>query len=416
MEKNTGSKNVYKVNFNYDSGISDLTAKIDFDYTPVPAHTVRFGTEYVRHTYIPETYSSVEYESEAGKVLADSTYSNKGHANRTGNELSAYAEDDFNLGEKLTMNPGIHLAMFSINGKFYISPEPRMSAKYDLGKDFSVKAAYSRMAQYVHLLSSAQITLPIDLWVPITKKIKPVTSDQVSAGLYYTGFEGWDLSVEGYWKYMDNVLEYKDGVSFLANSQAWEDNVIMGSGRAFGIELFIQKTIGSTTGWLGYTLAKSDRIFSDGSINNGERFPYRYDRRHNISLVVNHQFGKIFDVSGTWTFATGGTTTLPEREIPVENPDGTVTQVDYSPSRNNYRLPPSHRLNIAFNCHKYGRRGESIWNISVYNIYDRMNPNFVFSSAEYVYPSGSKVYVRDEKLTSLTILPIIPSFGYTYKF
>lgn len=415
-EKSQDTKYFYKYKFDYGSGIRDLTAKIDFDYTPAPRHIIKFGGEYVNHAYIPETYTTVEKENDKGQMVTDTTYTNKKEKNRLGHEMSFYIEDDFTIGEWLTLNPGVHLAMFLTSGRTYWSPEPRMSAKVDFGKGVSVKAAYSRMAQYVHLLSSAQITLPIDLWVPITRNIKPVTADQYSLGLYYNGLPGWEFSVEGYWKDMHNVLEYKDGVTFMASSQSWEDNVVMGDGRAYGVEVFIQKTIGKTTGWLGYTLAKSDRVFSNGLINNGERYPYRYDRRHNISLVVNQQLGKKWDLSAVWTFATGGTTTIPERESIVMLPDGTFTQIDYAPHRNNYRLPPSHRLNIGVNYHKRLRRGESIWNFGVYNAYNRLNPNFVYYKADTKGDSESSLYTRKAKLKSVTILPIIPSFSYTYNF
>ena len=415
-EKSQDTKYFYKYKFDYGSGIRDLTAKIDFDYTPAPRHIIKFGGEYVNHAYIPETYTTVEKENDKGQMVTDTTYTNKKEKNRLGHEMSFYIEDDFTVGGWLTLNPGVHLAMFLTSGRTYWSPEPRMSAKVDFGKGVSVKAAYSRMAQYVHLLSSAQITLPIDLWVPITRNIKPVTADQYSLGLYYNGLPGWEFSVEGYWKDMHNVLEYKDGVSFMASSQSWEDNVVMGDGRAYGVEVFIQKTIGKTTGWLGYTLAKSDRVFSNGLINNGERYPYRYDRRHNISLVVNQQLGKKWDLSAVWTFATGGTTTIPERESIVMLPDGTFTQIDYAPHRNNYRLPPSHRLNIGVNYHKRLRRGESIWNFGVYNAYNRLNPNFVYYKADTKGDSESSLYTRKAKLKSVTILPIIPSFSYTYNF
>lgn len=415
-EKSQDTEYFYKYKFDYGSGIRDLTAKIDFDYTPAPRHIIKFGGEYVNHAYIPETYTTVEKENDKGQMVTDTTYTNKKEKNRLGHEMSFYIEDDFTVGGWLTLNPGVHLAMFLTSGRTYWSPEPRMSAKVDFGKGVSVKAAYSRMAQYVHLLSSAQITLPIDLWVPITKNIKPVTADQYSLGLYYNGLPGWEFSVEGYWKEMHNVLEYKDGVSFMASSQSWEDNVVMGDGRAYGVEVFIQKTIGKTTGWLGYTLAKSDRVFSNGLINNGERFPYRYDRRHNISLVVNQRLGKKWDLSAVWTFATGGTTTIPERESIVMLPDGTFTQIDYAPHRNNYRLPPSHRLNIGVNYHKRLRRGESIWNFGVYNAYNRLNPNFVYYKADTKGNSESSLYTRKAKLKSVTILPIIPSFSYTYNF
>lgn len=413
-DRSTTPPGTYNYTFDYRSGLRDLTGKLDFDYTPSPRHQMKFGAEYVYHTYIPETLTNVEYETSAGKTLLDTTITNNKKGNRYGHEISFYAEDDFMIGDCLTLNPGFRLALFSTSGKTYVAPEPRMSAKVDFGGGYSAKLAYSRMSQYVHLLSSSMITLPIDLWVPITKDIRPVTADQYSAGFYYNGLRSWEFSVEGYWKQMDNILEYKDGISFLANSNQWEDKVEMGQGRAFGIELFIQKTMGRTTGWLGYTLAKSDRIFPSGKINNGIRYPYRYDRRHNISLVVNHKFTDRIDMSGTWTFASGGTTTIPERETAVLTPDGGLVQVDYAPHRNNYRLPPSHRLNLAVNLHRPCKRGESIWSFSIYNVYCRLNPNFVFSSQAHTYDGA--VYTRKQQLTRLTLLPFIPSFSYTRNF
>jgi hypothetical protein len=408
----TKSKSNYK--FDYNSGMRDITAMMDFDYTPNPRHAIKFGGQYIFHTFIPETYSTKESEREDGHMITDTSYTNHSESLH-GHEISAYIEDDFAIGKWLDLNPGIHFAVFNTQGKFYMSPEPRLSAKAIFGNGFSAKASYSRMAQYVHLLSSAMITLPLDLWVPITKSIKPVTANQYSLGVYCNNIPGWEFSIEGYWKDMDNILEYKDGVSFVGSSQGWQDLVVMGEGRAYGVELFVQKTMGKTTGWIGYTLAKSERRFPGGEINFGEWFPYRYDRRHNISIVVNHEFSKRVDISATWVYATGGTTTIPERTMTVEGPDGTIHQVNYSPYRNNYRLPESHRLNLSVNVHRQRRRGERTWSFGLYNAYNRLNPNFVFVRQDSSYDSGD-LYIRRMKLKSITILPIIPSISYTFNF
>ena len=402
--------------FNYGSGMRDITAKIDFDFTPVPEHLVKFGAEYVHHTFIPETIGG--YISEMnGTELIDTTFKASSNAVLSGHEMSLYAEDDISLGDRLVLNPGLRAAFFHTQGTPYFSLEPRMSAKFNFTGDFSAKAAYSRMAQYVHLLSPAKITLPIDLWVPITDKIKPVTSDQVSLGFYYSGLKGWEFSLEGYYKWMHNILEYRDGTTFFGNSSNWQSNVEMGEGLARGVELFVEKTAGKTTGWLGYTLAWSDRIFPDGTINGGEMFPYRYDRRHNVSLVVNHDFNKALSVSGTWVFATGGTVTIPERQTVVVTPDGRVEQQDFISHRNNYRIPPSHRLNLSLNWTRQKRRGEAVWNISVYNVYNRMNPNFVFTDIYNEYDvEGNLLENNKVHMTKITLLPLIPSIGWTRKF
>lgn len=404
--------------FGYESGMRDLTAKMDFDYTPSPEHLVKFGAEYVHHTFIPETIGGYMAEYNSGDISAsmDTTFNASVNDMLRGHEISVYAEDDFTIWEYLTLNPGLHAAFFHTHGTPYWSIEPRMSAKINLPSGFSVKGAYSRMAQYVHLLSPSSITLPTDLWVPITDKIKPVTSDQTSLGVYWTGLKGWEFSLEGYLKWMHNILEYRDGTSFFGNSANWQNNVEMGEGFARGVELFVEKKTGRATGWLGYTLAWSDRRFPNGSINGGEWFPYRYDRRHNVSVVFNYDFGHGLNASATWTFASGNTMTLPERQTVVVTPDGRILQQNYVSGRNNYRLPPSHRLNLGLSWTRYKRRGEAVWDLSIYNAYNAMNPNFVFSDTYTRYNSDGQIVDSGITLQKLTILPFIPSIGWTRSF
>ena len=406
-----------RYHLDYHSGIRDFGIRADFDYTPSPKHLVKFGTEYLWHTFIPERMSAVDREVNGAEVQVDTTIHFADPKKKyRGHELSFYAEDDFSIGEHLTFNPGVHLSMFNTEGRTYWSLQPRVSAKFSTGTGYSFKAGYARMAQYVHLLSSAQISLPVDLWVPITKDIRPVTSDQFSVGAYYDGIKGWEFSVEAYLKNMRNILEYKDGTLMLGTSEGWEKRVEMGEGTAKGIEFLVQKTAGKTTGWLAYTLAKTDRIFPDGSINNGERFPYKYDRRHSIDLSVDHRFNKKWGINATWSFATGGTTTVPVRQVAVQLPDGNIWDAQYVDHRNNFRIPPSHRLNIGCNLHKERRRGESIWNFSVYNAYNRMNPNFVFMDYGPDYDNNGNYTGTSLKMKKITILPILPSVSWTRNF
>ncbi|MBR6883937.1 MAG: TonB-dependent receptor [Bacteroidales bacterium] len=411
-------RNLYR--FDYRSGMRDWVLKTDFEYNPAPSHRIHFGGSYTHHTFIPETLTNVNQQIMDTQVQVDTTWHLKSNSRQTGHEIGLYAEDDIRLGRAWTLNPGLHVSLFNTQGRSYFSVEPRLSAKVDLSQDWSAKASYSRMSQYVHLLTSSQVSLPLDLWVPITKDIAPETADQYSLGFYYSGLRGWEFSLEGYWKKMNNVLEYKDGVSFLFNSDGWENKVETGRGRAMGLELFIEKTMGKTTGWLGYTLSRSDRVFP--TVNAGRWFPYRYDRRHNVNLVVNHRFNEKFDLSATWTYASGGTTTIPERSVVMMNPNGELFLEEYVPSRNNYRLPASHTLNLGFNFHRKHRRGEGIWNLSIYNAYNRMNPNFVVRDTDsymssFVDESGSdSQYIVKSKLVKLTFLPIFPSVGYTRSF
>ena len=406
-----------RMEVSYDSGINDVDLKIDFDYDPVPEHLIKFGAEYVYHNFRPQTATLKEKETAGKETLIDTTMNMASGGTLIGHEASVYIEDDFVIGQRLSFNPGVHISMFHTQGKTYASLQPRFSGRVDVGGGVSIKASYARMSQYVHLLASTDISLPTDLWVPITKDIKPETSDQFSLGTYWDAGGGWEFSLEGYYKDMHNVLEYKDGMSVLITSTGWEGKVAMGQGRAYGMELFIQKKTGNTTGWLGYTLAKSERRFPDGSINRGNWFPFKYDRRHDISLVVNHKFNDRIDIAGSWKFFTGGVTTLTTREFTTLDINQNTHENDYVTSRGNYRLPPSHTLNLGINFHKKKRRGERIWNISLYNAYNSMNPDFVYKDYTAEYEDGTyKVKREGIEVTKITVLPILPSFSYTRKF
>ena len=411
-----GTRYRYDFDIDYLSGIRDWSGKVDFDYVPSPRHLVKFGAEYLHHTFLPQTLTAVTYSEEGNdKNNTNDTYGNttpyKGH------DMSLYVEDDFSVTDRLTFNPGLHFSLFNTDGKSYWSLQPRVSAKYAWDGGWSLKAGYARMAQYVHLLSSAQISLPVDLWVPITKDIKPVTSDQFSTGIYYDGIKGWEFSVEGYYKSMHNILEYKDGTVMIATNTGWETKVEMGEGRAMGLEFFVQKTAGPLTGWIAYTLAKSDRQFPNGSINLGERFPYKYDRRHNFNINANWQVTPRIDLSATFVFATGGTTTLPVRKTAILSPgDYWVQSADYVEHRNNYRLPASHHLNVGANFHRKKRHGERIWTLGVYNVYNQMNPNLVLVHYETKRKTPESEPVTSLVMEKVTILPIIPSVSYTYLF
>ena len=267
---------------NYHSGIRDWNYQMDFDYNPTPTHHIKFGAGYLRHNFHPEVATSKITEKEEGDIAQDTTYNSISNSTVRAHEISAYIEDNFDIGSRLRMNIGLHLSTFYVQKKSYFSAQPRVSARYQLNKDIALKTSYTKMSQYIHLLSSTPISMPTDLWVPVTSKIKPMQAHQYSLGSYYTGLKGWEFSVESYYKQMRNVLEYKEGVSFLGSSSGWENKVEMGKGRSMGIEFMVQKTTGKTTGWIAYTLAKSDRKFDIGGINNGERFPYKYDRRHNL--------------------------------------------------------------------------------------------------------------------------------------
>ena len=266
-------------------------------------------------------------------------YSNNGtKSDINAHEAALYIEDEIKIGDNFEVNAGAHLSMFTVRKKKYISLQPRISTKYALTDITSIKASYSRMEQYINLLTTSNIAMPTDLWVPVTEKFKPMSSDVYSTGIYFDFNRGWQMSVEGYYKDMNNLLEYKDGQSVMGSSKNWETIVSTGSGRSYGVEFLLQKTTGKFTGWLGYTLAKSDRKFGK-EINSGNRFPFKYDRRHAVDIVMNYKFSEKMDLSANWKYYTGGTATIAYMQSEILDPNGSTITIDDADTRNNYRLP-----------------------------------------------------------------------------
>lgn len=417
--------NYSSINLGYNSGIEDLSSKVDFEYNPHPNHQISFGLNYINHKFQPGvTVAKLEVKQDTNRAVIDTTI---GNSNVYSHETIFYAEDNIDLGNAIKVNLGLHYSTFYVQGKFYQSLQPRMSLRALISDRLSFKAGYAAMSQYIHLLSNSNISLPTDLWVPVTKRIEPMRSHQVSAGLFYNFKDLIDFSVEGYYKTMDNLIEYRDGATFLGSSTGWEDKVAMGRGWAYGLEFLAQKTIGKTTGWLGYTWAKTERIFDRPGemINFGNVFPAKYDRRHDISLVLSHKFSDRFDIAGTWVYATGNTATLALQEIPsISVPDQADMQWDetlqYVSSRNNFRMPAYHRMDLAFNFHKKLKRGIRTWNISFYNAYNNNNPFMVIPETEwsnsYDPKTGNYTSSYVKKLKQYSIFPIIPSLSYNFKW
>ena len=412
------------INLGFHSGIDDYAAKVDFDYAPNPNHDIKFGADYIYHTFRPGvTVAQVT----GGTQAMDTTI---GDANIYSHEAVAYVEDNITLNDALKANVGLHYSTFFVQGQFYQSLEPRLSMRYLINDKLSLKAGYASMSQYIHLLSNSNIELPTDLWVPVTKRIAPMRSQQASVGVFYNLLNMFDLSVEAYYKNMDNLIEYKDGSSFFGSSTGWEDKVNVGRGWAYGVEFLAQKTIGKTTGWIGYTWSKTERLFNrpDQELNNGLVFPAKYDRTHDLSVVVSHKFSDRFDVAATWIYSTGnaGTLALQNYAGPVipgttNSSNGLFTvqnlgTMPYISSRNNFRYEPTHRLDVGVNFHKKLKHGKRTWNISLYNAYNQLNPFLTTVKTNTVFDSQTNTYNQVKQLTQISIFPIIPSVSYSYKF
>lgn len=406
-----------------NTGITDFGLRTSFDYLPASAHHIRFGGDYLVHRFHPEYNRSVAYEKneetsvEIGQEFANDLL--------WGHEAGVYAEDDWTLSSAVRLNAGLRFSLFNVQGKTYTGLEPRVSLRWLLDDNLSFKASYSRMNQYVHLISNSFISLPTDAWMPVTRKLKPLISDQVSTGFYYNLNKEYNFSVEGYYKTLDNLLEYRDGHTFTPSFVNWEDKLTAGEGRSYGAEFMVRKETGRTTGWVGYGLSWSDRQFDE--LNQGARYPARFDNRHKLNIVVMHKISPKVELSAAWSYASGNHVTL-SLENYYENGTGSPTNndnhyvgasesIDYYEGRNNYQLPAYHRLDLGIKIYRPKKKGRmGIWTVSIYNVYSRMNPFMIYKSDKTIPDPGSPYGKNVPVFKTIGIMPIIPSISYTYKF
>ena len=413
-------------NFNYFSGVKDYGAKFDFDYLPNPNHYIKFGLNYVYHNFYPGSLvlylSSYERDSlglENYQVPYDTTF-NFSEALES-NDAFFYVEDDIKVNDQLKVNLGMHLGYFNTNNKTYYSFQPRFSSRYLINKDWSLKASYAEMQQNIHLLTGSGAGLPTDIWVPSTDSVPPQYSKQVAFAANKNFLNGLiEVSIEGYYKSMSDLITLKPGAEIIGFDD-WKNKVdTNGIGRSYGAELFIQKKKGKTTGWIGYTLSFSERKFE--GVNFGKWYPYKFDRRHDFSLVMSHEFSDNFDIGLTWVYGTGNNMTFLESRYPSVNingningiDEGSVGEIEYYPTRNNLRLPAYHRLDIGLNFHKKKKWGDRTISVGAYNVYNRKNPFFLSVNDKIEVQNGVPTSTRVVQQTSL--FPIIPSISYKFKF
>ncbi len=418
-QKSTYDNDVSEFATSYNSGIEDLAAKVDFDYSPHSAHTVKFGGSYTYHTFSPGVnalFIRNKYDETENKI--DTAF---GYNNIYANEYYLYAEDEIRLFSGMKLNVGAHYSGFKVDNSFYQSLQPRISARYLINSNLSIKAAYTHMTQYIHLLTNTGIGLPTDLWLPVTDKVKPQFSVQYAGGLAYTLKNFGDFSLEGYYKTMDKLIEYKEGASFFSNlgamfeegnkGYAWEELIETdGKGWAYGVEFLYQKKFGKTRGWIGYTLSWTERQFSN--ISFGEVFPYKYDRRHDISVVVTHKFSETFNLGVTWVYGTGTATTLALEQYQsltdiVRSSLYGGNATEHIAHRNNFRMPAYHRLDVGFNFVKEKKYGKRTWSFGAYNAYNRQNPFYL----QFGYDNHNQ-----RVLYQYSLFPIIPSVSWKYDF
>ena len=381
-----------------ESRIQDYGVKMDFNYNPNPKNQIRFGLECINHTFKPNSFTT-------NNMLLDSIAGGQ-FRKINSTETALYALNDWEVNSKIKINYGLRYSTNVTEQTFYSGLEPRFNIRYQLNEKNSIKASYSRMKQYMHLVSSSSISLPTDLWYPVTKTVKPLSSDQVSLG-YYTGWDKFNLlfSTEVYYKKLHNLVEYREGAVLLLNNN-FENELVRGDGDAYGVELFLNKSQGRFTGWLGYTLSYSTRQFDE--LNKGKTYYSKYDRRHDVSIVGMYDITKRLSVSAVWVLSSGSPFTARIGQYIIPNPGyNGVTVVPVHSDRNAHRLSNSHRLDIDFTLkRKPTRKWSGEWHFSVYNAYNRTQPNRV------------RINVVDGqyKYQQVGLFGIIPSISYNFKF
>ena len=387
----------------YQSGIEDHSAKVDVDFAPNARHFIRFGANITRHTFSP---GALQLALDFGQENPLDTLIGQGNLSST--ERYLYAEDELRLGPNVSLNVGSHLSLLSVQDTTYASVQPRLALNWKFAEGWAFKASYAEMTQFVNLLTNEGLSLPTDLWLPSTQNIRPQQSWQVAAGLA-TSFGNGDIecSVEGYYKEMDGLLSYREGGGFLADLDGnWESQVTQGIGNSYGMEVLFQKKRGSTAGWIGYTLSWSNRQFDD--LNSGEWFPFTYDRRHDVSVVLTQDINEMWSASAAWVYGTGRAVTLTESIYNgVEFGALAAPSYEVPSERNAYRMSPYHRLDVSMTRVKPDTDGNRALIFSLYNAYNNLNPFFALAEEE---PDGSRV-IREYGL-----FPVIPSIAWRFHF
>ncbi len=394
------------------TSINDLSLKFDFNYLPNSTINFKFGGQSIYHTFIPK---SVKYKEKNDSITAPITknYSNTFQAL----ESAVYLENLINF-KKIRFNIGGRFSFYNTQKTFYSAFEPRLLINYLITKRLSIKTSFSRMKQYVHLLTFSGVGVPSDFWMPTTNNILPENSIQYTFGIYKVFKKGnYELSIESYYKTLSNLITFKPGASLTDNFESWETNVEKGGdGINYGIELFLQKKTGKVTGWVSLAISDSKRKFKN--INDGEYFPFKYNRLLSFSFVGIYQIKKNISLSSTWTYGSGYPVTLATEYYTINGSDVLVFS-----KKNAYQMRDFHRLDVAVNFTKQKKRGERTFTFSVFNVYNRQNPYYYYYDKEILTDvpldtqgSTQGVMVSELKLFQRSFFSIFPSFAYNFKF
>ena len=415
-------------NFKLKSGIRDYGLKSELTWLPTPKHNIRFGVHDVFHQCLPGQYAVQAGEGFDFALPKVQPY--------LANELSVYAHDEWDIVRRLKLNVGLRYTNFCHIGPFtryilnntgnvvdsityrpgelisqYNKVEPRLSMRILLDSATSIKASATLNYQFLHQISIASISLPTDVWMPCTDLLKPQTVVQVSLGVFRNFHQNmFETYIDLYYKKMYNLAEYKDGLDFSSLNINPDQLYVFGQGWSAGAEFFVKKTRGRFTGFIGYTLAYTRRQFDD--LNYGNPFWAKYDRRHDVSISLSYEILRHkLNVSALWVYQTGNTMT-----IPVGYYFYMGSYITEFSERNGYRMPPYHRLDIAVNWTiKKTRRFETGLNFSIYNVYNRKNPFFIFLETHTHMDPETMDFSINSKAYQMSLFPIIPSIMWWFK-
>lgn len=404
-----------------NSGIRDYGYYLNAEYNVSNNLRLQSGAEAISHVYSPDSHLFI---SDLGSFVP------KKNETIGGMEASVYANASLSIVDRLFADAGARYTYFNVRKTPFHSFQPRLSLKYDFNRRYSIRLAYSRLSQYVHLLHNDYYNFPTDLWVPVTDRIPPQISDIWSAGATYAD-NSWEFSVEPYYKKLYNNIDFIDGHLLFNTFTNWEENVAVGEGRSFGADFWLRKTTGKTRGFIKYSISKSERRYPDGSVNAGKWFPFSYDRPHYLNINLSHRFNDRFDVSATWSLASGNLMTVPtsvaiivfqqrepDDEMGYKYMKKNVSLSEAYPQKNNYRLSPTHHLDVNATYRSTYKNGtEGIWALGVYNLYNAKNPQFY----NVAYKENSKNWEEgaissDYEIFTSTVLVVMPTLSYTYKF
>jgi hypothetical protein len=382
------------------SDMYDLTGKFQLKYAPNTKHEIEAGAYYTKHTFRPHVFS-LQFTSTDPSFFPPA-YAEDVIRDTASTEIGGYIEDRLRITDNLKANVGFHVNQYIYEQKSYFSFQPRISASYQVGGAWAINAAYVKMQQNLHRLTISQTDLPLDFWIPSTVAIRPQTSNQVSLGVSGKLLDGLlDVNVESYYKDMNNVAEYlvlrAIDTTQTKQESSWSNEVTVGKGTAYGVEFSVRKSKGKLNGWLSYALAWSNRTLPE--VNNGATFPYKYDRRHSLNLVALYKLSKSLELSAVFSFQS-----KPQPPVPIIK---TTDVSNYAVNIKNYAaaadLRAYHRLDLGINWTRtYKKDVSGVWNLSVFNVYNRTNTFYYFSTTNLI--SGS------------SLLPISASLSYTLKF